>query len=208
MPLLRRRACAHDRQHTPPSHKNPTKNNDNTHAHAPRNAKTTARAPHTRTQHTHTQQQQQTTQRTGVRAAVALDVLQEVVDDGDRDYVAVVVLVCLLVWCWVFGWGGSLGRKPANGGGLVCTPHVVVRAHGHAHAPNNNNPPTHTTHPNHITQQPSTTHPMFSPLVRHWNATPATRPPSSTGPPLLPLLIAASIWMPSSSAAPCTYEVT
>ena len=33
---------------------------------------------------------------------------------------------------------------------------------------------------------------MFSPLVRHWNATPATRPPSSTGPPLLPLLIAAS----------------
>jgi hypothetical protein len=46
---------------------------------------------------------------------------------------------------------------------------------------------------------------MFSAssFLSDWNATPTQRPdPSNAGPPLLPLLIAASIWMPNSSAAP------
>jgi hypothetical protein len=52
---------------------------------------------------------------------------------------------------------------------------------------------------------------MFSAssCFRLWNAMPQHSPAAlKAGPPLLPLLMAASIWMPSSSAAPCTYDVT
>jgi hypothetical protein len=49
---------------------------------------------------------------------------------------------------------------------------------------------------------PLKSHPMFSPDVRHWKAMPTTWSPSSTGPPLLPLLMAASTWMASSVVRP------
>ena len=47
--------------------------------------------------------------------------------------------------------------------------------------------------------------PMFSASpVRDWNAIPTHSPLElKTGPPLFPELIAASIWMPSSSVEPC-----
>jgi hypothetical protein len=44
-----------------------------------------------------------------------------------------------------------------------------------------------------------------SPSLRLWNAMPTHSPSSfKTGPPLLPPLMAASIWTPSSSEVPCT----
>lgn len=51
------------------------------------------------------------------------------------------------------------------------------------------------------------TNPIFSAPERFWKATPATLSPMMAGPPLFPGLIAASIWIAISCAAPCAYCV-